>query len=377
MQQIIQPDFVFLGQTRSRFQALLGSGIILGALATLVLAALTGLAWDVMLGLSVTVILASYALALAVKAVTGSENYTLYHYLVLILGTAVLFLAAVGRPILPYLDVLCAGLALTQTFGRLGCLMGGCCHGRPARWGVCYAPIYAKERGFPRHLVNTRLVPTQLIESGWALAVFTISAGLLIGHAAPGTVLVLYGAGYAALRFALEWLRGDPARRYVLALSEAQWSALAVLTAIAAAGWAGFLPLAAFSGTLAAAAWIAALIVLTRERQHMLDAPRHVRELLFAARRSAAAPELAPVSTSLGVRLTVQQSGAGTTHYALSRASRPLTADQAGALAQTLARLCHAGAPYRLVPGRFGVFHILVSTDIPLTDEREGSAHHV
>ncbi len=43
-------------------------------------------------------------------------------------------------PIHRYLDILAMGLMLALVFGRVGCLLNGCCYGKPTKlpWGICF-----------------------------------------------------------------------------------------------------------------------------------------------------------------------------------------------------------------------------------------------
>ena len=43
---------------------------------------------------------------------------------------------ALELPVLPYLDLTCLGLGIFLVCGRQGCLMVGCCHGKPCGWGI-------------------------------------------------------------------------------------------------------------------------------------------------------------------------------------------------------------------------------------------------
>ena len=370
---MIQPTYQLFGKTHSRFRTLLETGIILGMIAGLILAVLTGLSALVVLGLIASLTLAAYGLGVAVKLIAGAERHTFYHTLIALLVAAILYLRAVKEPVLPYLDLVLVALAVPQAVGRLVCLMAGCCHGRPARWGVRYPAAYAARHGFPRHLVNVPLVPTQLIESGWALITFTGGSALLLAGSPPGTALVLALSTYAAQRFALEFLRGDAARPYPArfggTLSEAQITALVLVTLLALASAGGLTPLPVPVIALAGVLWAAAAITIRRAPHTRLIAPPHIREIAQSAARSAAAHDLAPVTTSLGLRLTARLAtngtnthGAGThsAHYALSRSPHPLNAHDAHRIARLLVTLRHAGAPFTLTAGRFGVFHVLV-----------------
>ena len=94
-------------------------------------------------------------------------------------------------------------LALGHAIGRVGCFLNGCCYGRPTTaWcGVT----------FPGQM--KAVLPTQLFEATGLFFLY-IALRLLQRPAmlrAPGRVLGAYLMGYAALRFALEYSRGDQA----------------------------------------------------------------------------------------------------------------------------------------------------------------------
>lgn len=65
-----------------------------------------------------------------------------------------------GLPVGRVLDLVAPGMLFGMTVGRFGCLLGGCCTGRPtrSRWGV-----WSSDR-----TVGTRRIPVQLLESGVA-----------------------------------------------------------------------------------------------------------------------------------------------------------------------------------------------------------------
>lgn len=132
-------------------------------------------------------------------------------------------------PLLKLTDTLAAPLLLGQALGRLGCFAAGCCYGKPTSvaWGVTFrhpdslAPLY----------VN--LHPTQLYEFVGDMALL---AGALIldrRRSARGFLTSYYFIGYGALRFVMEFLRGDDRGFLVAGLYPSQWlSMAAVLTGL-------------------------------------------------------------------------------------------------------------------------------------------------
>ena len=115
-----------------------------------------------------------------------------------------------GLPSLAILDRALPGLALAQALARVGCLLGGCCFGRP--WHGALALDYgralspAAQLGVPRH-------PLPLYEAG---ALVLIALALAVARDQAPTAVpagrrsAWFLAGYACLRVALDALR-DPA----------------------------------------------------------------------------------------------------------------------------------------------------------------------
>jgi phosphatidylglycerol---prolipoprotein diacylglyceryl transferase len=96
------------------------------------------------------------------------------------------------------------GLLLGVTVGRFGCLLGGCCAGRPtcSRWG-----IWSSNRR-----LGVRRVPVQLLEASFAgvLGALALAVVLLFGASAGGLVFVAGIAAYTAGRQLLFPLRDIP-----------------------------------------------------------------------------------------------------------------------------------------------------------------------
>ncbi|WP_454778009.1 prolipoprotein diacylglyceryl transferase [Georgenia muralis] len=117
----------------------------------------------------------------------------------LVAGTSLLDL-----PLGAVLDVTAPGLLVAMAVGRLGCLLGGCCAGRPtsSRWGV-----WSSDRR-----VGVRRIPVQLLESALSAALGVIALVLVLRSPAAGSglVLVLAVAAYVLGRQTLFPLRSIP-----------------------------------------------------------------------------------------------------------------------------------------------------------------------
>jgi phosphatidylglycerol:prolipoprotein diacylglycerol transferase len=71
-------------------------------------------------------------------------------------------------------DVFAPGIALGHAIGRFGCLMAGCCYGRPTTkpWGITFhEPFAAANVGTPLEIA---LHPTQLYEAGAELLILAV-----------------------------------------------------------------------------------------------------------------------------------------------------------------------------------------------------------
>ena len=127
-----------------------------------------GLSPWIVAGLAVASAVTSLALATITKVIVGEERLTYYHHEIAILSVAGALLVILQQPVLPYLDILLLGIGVFLAFGRIGCFLTGCCHGRPHEKGVAYLPEHAEE-GFPAYLVGVRLFPIQLFRVRWGL----------------------------------------------------------------------------------------------------------------------------------------------------------------------------------------------------------------
>ena len=119
---------------------------------------------------------------------------------------------------LRYFDLLIPSVALAQGFGRLGCLLAGCCYGKETDSHL--AITFTNSDFAPNHVP---LVPTQIYASVLDFAhyfVLILAAKHLKGKSqVAGLYLILYSVG----RFILEFYRGDLERGSVGILSTSQF----------------------------------------------------------------------------------------------------------------------------------------------------------
>jgi phosphatidylglycerol:prolipoprotein diacylglycerol transferase len=114
-------------------------------------------------------------------------------------------LAALHLSFAAFWDVAAFSMLTGMAFTRVGCLLNGCCAGRPtnSRFGL----VLTDARG-----VRVRRVPTQLLEAGLAVVLLAGSAALAAARPAPGTVFAAALGGYAAGRLLLQPLRERQSR---------------------------------------------------------------------------------------------------------------------------------------------------------------------
>jgi Prolipoprotein diacylglyceryl transferase len=294
-------------------------------------------------------------LAVATKAITGTETLIYYHHEIAVLAAVAALAALLDAPVLAHLDATALGLGAFLACGRVGCLLAGCCHGRPAHRGVRYGP----RPGFPAYLVGVRLIPVQVVEA--AAVTGLVLAGATVVSSTAGNAFGFYVTGYAVIRFTLEEFRGDPGRRYWRGLSEAQWTSLLVATSMTVMAIAGWVPGGEAHAAVAALLAVTAVIVARRPAHDLLH-PRGVRELaaLLPTARPGA-PELR--TTSQGLCVSAGRAD-GHEHYAFTRAGRPLTGEEAAGLARLVVWLRGAPGLATVVRGPAAAVHVVLEDGV-------------
>ncbi|MEJ2244600.1 MAG: prolipoprotein diacylglyceryl transferase [Acidobacteriota bacterium] len=128
-------------------------------------------------------------------------------------------------------DLCGPAIALGQAIGRIGCFMAGCDYGCPTSvpWSVTFTdPAAAGIVGTP---LGVPLHPVQIYESLLCLTLFIFLVWLSRHRRFDGQVILAYSMLYAALRFFLEYFRGDADRGFVFngLFSTSQFVALIVV----------------------------------------------------------------------------------------------------------------------------------------------------
>jgi phosphatidylglycerol:prolipoprotein diacylglycerol transferase len=100
-------------------------------------------------------------------------------------------------------DIVAPSIALGYAFGRIGCLLNGCCYGRECdmEWAIRFPADHATH-GMPVH-------PTEVYDSILNFCFYVFLAWLFKRKKFDGQVFAVYLMGYAVLRSFVEYFRGD------------------------------------------------------------------------------------------------------------------------------------------------------------------------
>ncbi len=189
--------------------------------------------------------------------VLSSEGFVVYGGIITGFLAILIYCKVKKLDFLQYGDLFAVSVPLNQSLGRIGCLLAGCCYGRPtdSRFSLVFPEGAIAPAG-------VRLIPTQPIMAAGDMLIFVIllilylrccpakSGGETIPAKTvyvPGIALSLYLIMYSVGRFAIEYLRDDYR------------------------GWVGPLSTSQFVSIFTFAAGLAFLAVLTKKRRSTYD----------------------------------------------------------------------------------------------------------
>jgi phosphatidylglycerol:prolipoprotein diacylglycerol transferase len=155
------------------------------------------------------------------------SGFVLYGGMIAGIGTGFLYIKMRGMSLSLIADLCAPGIMLAQSFGRIGCFLNGCCHGKVGHGFLCMtfpadSPAAREqhkgwqERSDPVH-------PTQLYEAAATLGFFFLLSWLYKQkRKAQGEVFLFMCMLYSAWRFGIEFLRGDERPNWLGELSYSQ-----------------------------------------------------------------------------------------------------------------------------------------------------------
>src|SRR4051812_31186507 len=221
------------------YGVLLAAAYLLGLQFALVRARQRGLDAQRVMDLGIWIIISALAGAKLLLFIVDFKQFTsnprellalarsggvFYGGLIAALVVALLYLRRHKLPLWTTTDVFAPGIALGHVIGRLGCLMAGCCFGKPTSlpWAITFHdPAALANVGTP---LGVPLHPTQLYEAGAELLILLfLLAFERRGRPFPGRTFWSYMLLYGVSRFVIEFYRGDPRGTVFDVLSTSQF----------------------------------------------------------------------------------------------------------------------------------------------------------
>jgi len=129
-------------------------------------------------------------------------------------------------PVWKIADVLAPSIALGSVFGRIGCLLNGCCYGRACDlpWAIHF-PADHQTGGAPVH-------PTEIYDALLNLVLYVFLAWLFRRKKFDGQIFATYLIIYAVFRSVVEYFRGDyPSDHVHAGLTSAQLVSIPIFVA--------------------------------------------------------------------------------------------------------------------------------------------------
>ena len=158
-----------------------------------------------------------------------TEGFVVYGGIIFGILSAFLYCKKKELAFLHYLDCAAPSIALAQGFGRIGCLLAGCCYGREtdAWYGMEF------NHSVYYNMIGVKVIPTQLIMSAANFVHFFLLAFIankVYKTGKDGVIAGCYLLFYSIGRFLIEFLRNDP-RGGVGVLSTSQFISLFIFAA--------------------------------------------------------------------------------------------------------------------------------------------------
>lgn len=156
-----------------------------------------------------------------------SSGFVFYGSLLFAIPTIIYWLWKNKMPIRPFLDIMAYVGPTVHAFGRMGCLMAGCCYGK-----VCNSPLgitfthpdsLAKPKNIP-------LYPTQLFDIFLNICILLVVYYFDKKKKFDGQLFLIYLILYAIGRSIVEIYRGDSERGFVFGnISHSQFIATFII----------------------------------------------------------------------------------------------------------------------------------------------------
>ena len=115
-------------------------------------------------------------------------------------------------PLWKMADILAPSIALGYAFGRIGCLMNGCCYGRACSlpWAIHFPSAMGTDGVLhPHPSGGIGVHPTEIYDSLLNFGFYAVLAWLFRRRKFDGEIFAIYLIGYAIIRSFVEYFRGD------------------------------------------------------------------------------------------------------------------------------------------------------------------------
>ena len=145
------------------------------------------------------------------------------------LSSGILFARLKQIPVWRLADTLAPSIALGYIFGRMGCLLNGCCYGQPSLlpWAITFPAGHdthpVDQAGIPVH-------PTQVYDSLLSLGLYLFLGWLFRRKKFDGQIFASYLICYACTRSLVELFRGDYPQYYAGWITPAHLVSILILT---------------------------------------------------------------------------------------------------------------------------------------------------
>ncbi len=135
--------------------------------------------------------------------------------------------AMAGVPLLPLMASYACAAPIIQIFGRLRCLVNGCCHGGPAPPAIGIRYVHRRSRVTQvAGLAAVPLHPTPLYSIAGNVVIGLVLMRLRVLGAADVLIVGLYLIASGIARFVEESYRAEPQTRVIAGLRLYQWLAI-------------------------------------------------------------------------------------------------------------------------------------------------------
>ncbi|MBO7364795.1 MAG: prolipoprotein diacylglyceryl transferase [Lachnospiraceae bacterium] len=156
-------------------------------------------------------------------------GFVVYGGLIVGITVPIIYICGMKKlPILPAFDIAAMLIPFGQGFGRIGCLLSGCCYGRPVPEGAWYGITFPAGADAP---AGIPLYPTQIMSFVFDFLLCAFLFYRMDRNKFRGQNLALYMIIYSVGRFIVEFFRGDDRGDYLFGvLSPSQ--AISIVTLV-------------------------------------------------------------------------------------------------------------------------------------------------